>query len=147
MVPGAANRGAAKCAGILVEASSSGGAALQGCVVGFGINVSPAPYPPDVAARATSLERELGRVVDRGTLLVECLAALRARYDDVQRRAGAVLDAWRVHARPMLGRPVEWDARDGLRHGIAEDVDGSGALLVRAEDGTVRVMAGEVRWI
>lgn len=147
MVP-AAQGPATKLAGILVEASSSGGDALQGCVLGFGINVSRAPYPPEVAARATSLEHELGRTVDRGTLLVECLAALEARYDDIQSdRGSGVLDAWRAYARPMLRRAVEWHTRDGVRQGIAEDVDGSGALLVRAHDGIVRVMSGEVRWI
>jgi BirA family biotin operon repressor/biotin-[acetyl-CoA-carboxylase] ligase len=130
-----------KLAGILAEAAPSH------VVVGFGINVSPGVYSADVAARATSLERELGRAVDRGTLLVECLAALGARYDDLQcHRTGGVLDAWRAYARPMLGRAVEWDTRDGVRQGVAEDVDASGALLVRAHDGTVRVISGEVRW-
>jgi BirA family biotin operon repressor/biotin-[acetyl-CoA-carboxylase] ligase len=148
MIPASLGRRAAKLAGILVEASSSGGSAvLRGCILGFGINVGPAPHPPDVAPRATSLERELGRTVDRGTLLIECLAALGARYDDLQRhRAAGVLDAWRAYARPMLGREVEWDTRDGVCHGVAEDVDEAGALLVRTPEGTVRVIAGEVRW-
>jgi BirA family biotin operon repressor/biotin-[acetyl-CoA-carboxylase] ligase len=131
-----------KLAGILAEAAPAH------VVVGFGINVSPAVYPADIAARATSLERELGRTVDRGTLLVECLAAFEARYDDVQcDRTAVVLDAWRAFARPMLGRSVQWDTRDGVRQGVAEDVDASGALLVRTQDGTVRVISGEVQWI
>jgi BirA family transcriptional regulator, biotin operon repressor / biotin---[acetyl-CoA-carboxylase] ligase len=142
MIPAAVRGRDAKLAGILAEGGPSH------VVLGFGINVSPAPYPADVAARATSLERELGRRVDRGALLIECLVALAARYDDVQRsHASGVLDAWRAHARPMLGRAVEWDARDGVRQGVAEGVDGSGALLVRSGDGTVRVISGEVRWI
>ena len=142
MIPAGVRGRDAKLAGILAEGGPSH------VVLGFGINVTPAPYPADVAARATSLERELGRPVDRGALLIECLAALAARYDDVQRsRASGILDAWRAHARPMLGRAVEWDARDGVRQGVAEDVDGYGALLVRTGDGTVRVISGEVRWI
>jgi BirA family biotin operon repressor/biotin-[acetyl-CoA-carboxylase] ligase len=146
MAPAGLSGCATKLAGILVEASSSG-VAVRSCVLGFGINVSPAAYPPDVSARATSLESELGRAVDRGTLLVECLAALDARYDDVQRgRRSDVLEAWRGYARPLLGRRVEWDSHDGVRQGVAEDVDESGALLVRTHDGTVRVISGEVRW-
>ena len=142
MIPAAVKGSATKLAGILAEAGPSH------MVVGFGINVSPAAYPADVAARATSLEGELGRTVDRGTLLVECLAAFEARYDDVQSdRTAVVLDAWRTFARPMLGRSVQWDARDGVRQGVAEDVDGSGALLVRTQDGAARVISGEVRWI
>jgi BirA family biotin operon repressor/biotin-[acetyl-CoA-carboxylase] ligase len=147
MVPAALQGCATKLAGILVEASSSGGAAISNCVLGFGINVSPAAYPPGVSARATSLESELGRAVDRGILLMECLAALAARYDDVRcDRRAAVLDAWRVYARSLLGKRVEWDGHDGVRQGVAEDVDGAGALLVRTQDGSVRVISGEVRW-
>jgi len=48
-------------------------------VLGFGINIRRAAYPPDVVARATSLESELGRDVDRGLVLAECLAALSNR--------------------------------------------------------------------
>ena len=51
---------ARKLAGILAEAGGSAGA-VQHVVLGFGINVLPAAFPPDVAARATSLESELGR--------------------------------------------------------------------------------------
>ena len=148
LIPAALKGCAAKLAGILVEASSFGDGALHGCVLGFGINVSPASYPADVAARATSLERELGRTVDRGTLLVECLAALDARYDDLQcGRAAGVLDRWRAYARPTLGRVVECDTRNGVQKGVAENLDESGALLVRTGDGTVRVISGEVRWM
>ena len=55
-------------------------------MLGFGINLMPAAYPPDVAARATSIESELGRPIDRGLLLVECLAALHLRYRELQSR-------------------------------------------------------------
>jgi BirA family biotin operon repressor/biotin-[acetyl-CoA-carboxylase] ligase len=62
-----------KLAGILAEAGTSA-AGVQHVVVGCGVNLMPAAYPADVAARATSIETELGRPVDRGLLLVECLA-------------------------------------------------------------------------
>ncbi len=138
---------ARKVAGILAEAGESGGG-VGHVVLGFGINLRPAAYPPEIAARATSLEEEVGREVDRGVVLVECLAALATRYDDLLHgRSNAVLDAWRAYARPLLGRHVEWDGRDGVLRGIAEDVDGSGALVVRSGTGTARLMSGEVRWI
>lgn len=138
--------GPRKLAGILAEAGAAPGGAKH-VVVGFGINLLPAAYPREIAERATSLEVELGRSVDRGTVLAECLAALSARYDDLQRgRPTTVLDAWRAFARPMLGRPVEWDGREGTRRGVAEDVDESGALVIRTESGPERVISGEVRW-
>jgi BirA family biotin operon repressor/biotin-[acetyl-CoA-carboxylase] ligase len=138
--------GPRKLAGILAEAGGIPGGA-QHVVVGFGVNLLPAAYPREIAERATSLEAELGRSVDRGAVLAECLAALSARYDDLQRgRSSAVLDAWRAFARPMLGRPVEWNGRKGMQRGVAEDVDESGALIVRTESGPERVISGEVRW-
>jgi BirA family transcriptional regulator, biotin operon repressor / biotin---[acetyl-CoA-carboxylase] ligase len=144
--PGAGRAGR-KLAGILAESGAAPGGAPH-VVLGFGINVVPAAYPPDVAARATSLEAELGRPVDRDALLVECLAALASRYDEVHRTgAGGVLAAWRGYARPLLGRAVEWDDRGRVRRGTADDIDASGALIVRTGEGIARVISGEVRWM
>ena len=140
--------GGGKLAGILAETGSGEGP--QGephAVLGFGINLRRAAYPPDIAARATSLEDEAGREMHQGVVLAECLAAFAARYDDLQNdRTGALLDAWRAYARPLLGRPVEWETGGKIVRGVAEDIDASGALLVRTHSGTVRVIAGDVRW-
>jgi len=131
-----------KLAGILAERGT------DHVVLGFGINVLQAVYPPDVRARATSLELELGRSVDRALVLAECLAALAARYGDLNEgRDGAVMAAWRMRAASMLGRRVEWDVAGASQRGLAERVDDDGALLVRTESGLVRVISGEVRWI
>jgi len=138
--------GSRKLAGILAEHGSS--AAGDHVVVGFGINLRPAAYPPEVAARATSIEDELGRGVDRGLVLAECLAALAHRYEMLRRGVSdAVLGAWRARAAQHMGRTVEWDEERGARRGIAHDIDARGALLVRADDRIVRVVSGEVRWL
>jgi BirA family biotin operon repressor/biotin-[acetyl-CoA-carboxylase] ligase len=138
--------GSRKLAGILAEAGSS--AAGEHVVVGFGVNLRTAAFPPDVAARATAIESELGRDVDRGLVLAECLAALADRYRLLQSGArDAVISAWRSRAAHHLGRPVEWDTEHGVRRGIAHDIDSRGALLVRVDDRKVRVISGEVRWL
>jgi BirA family biotin operon repressor/biotin-[acetyl-CoA-carboxylase] ligase len=138
-----------KVAGILAEASSSNAAgAIQHVILGAGINVMPAAYPPEVAGRATSLEAELGRPSDRGLLLAEYLCSLAARYDDLQRgRAATVVGAWRARAAAMLGRRVQWEGAGATRDGVALDIDDTGALVVRTATGPVRVTAGEVRWV
>ncbi|MBI2189533.1 MAG: biotin--[acetyl-CoA-carboxylase] ligase [Acidobacteria bacterium] len=136
--------GERKLAGILAEASDS----LEYVIVGIGINVMPAVYPPDVAARATSLEEELGRVIDRGLLLAECLAALAAHYGELKAgRTGSVIEAWRRRAARTLGRRVRWEVGGAAAEGVAENVDASGALLVRTRAGIVTVAAGEVVWL
>lgn len=148
--------GARKVAGVLAEASTSVGAdlevglagAIRYVVLGFGINVMPAAYPPEVAARATSLEGELGRGVDRGLLLAECLLSLARRYADLRDgRTRTVVDAWRARAAPTLGRRVRCEADDPPREGVAENIDESGALLVRTRSGVVRVTSGVVTWL
>lgn len=136
-----------KLAGILAEAGRSADGRAW-VVLGFGVNVLPAAYPPEIAGRATSLEGELGRPVDRGLVLAECLVALSARYRDIrERRSSAVVSAWRARAASTFGRAVEWDAGATPQRGVAEDVDASGALVVRTDAGAVRVISGEVRWI
>ena len=93
-----------KLGGILAEAAGAGptGAAV---VVGYGINVSATAFPPELGDRATSLESELGRPIDRIQLFVETLAALSRRYDDLlDGRYDAILDAWRARARAASAR-------------------------------------------
>jgi BirA family transcriptional regulator, biotin operon repressor / biotin---[acetyl-CoA-carboxylase] ligase len=139
--------GSRKLAGILAEAGSSAGA-VDHVVLGFGINILRAAFPPDVAARATSIESELGRAVDRGLVLAECLAALSNRYGMLRRDGAAeVVAAWRARAATQMGRVVEWQGDRGARRGLAHDIDSSGALLVRVDDQIVRVISGEVHWL
>jgi BirA family biotin operon repressor/biotin-[acetyl-CoA-carboxylase] ligase len=139
--------GKRKLAGILAEAAAQGGA-LHFVVLGCGVNLRPAAYPPDLAERATSIEAELDRPADRALILAEILAALAARYADLQQgRFDAILSAWRERAPSLRGSPVEWDSPRGVQRGRAEDIDGTGALLVRANGRTERLIAGEVRWI
>jgi BirA family biotin operon repressor/biotin-[acetyl-CoA-carboxylase] ligase len=134
--------GPRKLAGILAE-----GAATH-IVVGFGVNVLDAAYPPDVAARATCLARELGRFVDRGEVLAECLSALWRRYQDLtEYRERSVIEAWRARAASMMGQAIEWEHHGTIERGRAKDVDETGALLMTTETGVIRVISGEVRWI
>ena len=139
--------GARKVAGILAEAGSATPSAPH-VVVGFGINLMPAAYPPDVAMRATSIEGELGRPVDRGLVLASCLAALTVRYEELQAgRTQAILQAWRQRAAATFGRPVEWTSGHGREQGVVLGIDDSGALLVRSARQTARVVSGELRWL
>lgn len=131
----------AKLAGILTEAARPGGAV----VVGIGINVAATPYPPDVAARASSLAAETDRPIERAAVLVETLAAL-ARW----RRALAAGDTarmlarWRELAPGSRAAVVEWSVQGRRRRGVTAGIDQEGALLVRRRDRIERLVAGEV---
>lgn len=138
--------GGRKLAGILAEAAAQSGS-LQYVVLGFGMNLQPAAFPPDLADRATSLEAETGRGVDRALILVEMLASLATRYADLRAgRFDAILSAWRRLAPSLASSWVEWDSAGGVVRGRAEDIDERGALLVRVGGKVERLIAGEVRW-
>jgi BirA family biotin operon repressor/biotin-[acetyl-CoA-carboxylase] ligase len=140
--------GRRKLAGILAEGVATASRELS-VVVGLGLNVgAAAAYPVDLANRATSLEGELGRPIDRALVCVETLAALAARYDDLlDGRYDAILDAWQRHAPGSHGARVAWDAAPGRRSGVTAGVDATGALLVRHGSTIERLVAGEVTWL
>jgi BirA family biotin operon repressor/biotin-[acetyl-CoA-carboxylase] ligase len=137
-----------KLAGILAEGvASAGSVGLQAVVLGYGINVGDAAYPPELAARVTALESELGRAVDRAAVCGESLAALRERYHDLlEGNFDAILDAWHARAFGGRGARVEWDTPSGTRSGVTAGIDDMGALLVQSGGSLERIVAGEVRW-
>jgi BirA family transcriptional regulator, biotin operon repressor / biotin---[acetyl-CoA-carboxylase] ligase len=134
--------GKRKLAGILAEGLAIG-SSQQSVIIGVGINVQPAAYPADVASRATSIEGELGRRIDRGELLAAVLISLWDRLAALAQSPGDILQAWRAASPNAIGTRVEWEGR----HGITTGVDDSGALLIRTPDRIERVIAGELRWM
>jgi BirA family biotin operon repressor/biotin-[acetyl-CoA-carboxylase] ligase len=130
-----------KLAGILAEGLSIG-TPDQAVVIGVGVNVLRASYPPDVATRATSVEDELGRAFDREALLMEILSALARRLDGLERDPGDILRAWRDASPTATGTRVEFDGK----HGVTAGIDEAGALLVRTPSGVERVIGGELHW-
>lgn len=140
--------GRRKLAGILAEGiAPSTGTTLETVVLGYGINIRPAVYPPEIADRVTALESELGRPIDRALVCAETLAALAVRYGDLlEGRFDAILDAWRGRAPESSGVRVSWETPQGPQSGTTAGIDGMGALLVRVGDRVERLVAGEVTW-
>jgi BirA family biotin operon repressor/biotin-[acetyl-CoA-carboxylase] ligase len=137
-----------KVGGILAEAAS-GDAGLEHVIVGFGINLRPAEWPPDLARRATSIEAELGALVPRSLVLIEVLAGFAARLRELRAgRSDAILGRWRALSPSAVGARVrartEKGWRDGQTAGIADD----GALLVSGfGGGLVRVTSADFEWV
>jgi BirA family biotin operon repressor/biotin-[acetyl-CoA-carboxylase] ligase len=139
--------GRRKIAGILAE-GSSGADGLQFVVLGCGINLRSAAYPPSLAPRAASLEAELGRPVDGARLLGETLVALNEQISAVAcGDREAMLRRWRELAPSANRARVEWIAGGATRRGTTAGIDEHGALLVRTREGTERIVAGEVKWL
>jgi BirA family biotin operon repressor/biotin-[acetyl-CoA-carboxylase] ligase len=136
--------GRRKLAGILAEAS---GSPANLVVVGYGINIQPAAYPPDLRDRATSIESELGRPVDRLLVLAETLSGMASRYADLlDGRYDAILDAWKRRAPSAIGTRVSWTTAQASMSGVTAGIDSDGALMVETGGGRDRIVAGELRW-
>ena len=135
-----------KVAGVLTEMASAGGSALH-VVVGIGINANAVEFPPEIAERATSLRRALGRAIDRVALLAALLDAFEPLCEEFDRRGpAAAVEAFEAHAAfpapcrvTALGRPGE--QIEGLALGVEPD----GALRLQDETGQIhRVISGEL---
>jgi BirA family transcriptional regulator, biotin operon repressor / biotin---[acetyl-CoA-carboxylase] ligase len=142
-----------KLAGILCEASAIG--TSDGVmVVGVGVNLQRAAYPPEVAGRATSLDAECDRPVALIDLVVACVVRLREQVSNLRGgRRAFVLDRWREFGRDGLNhRAVTWNDSHGSHRGFSCGVSDTGALLVRVADaaqGQARIehlIAGDVQW-
>jgi BirA family biotin operon repressor/biotin-[acetyl-CoA-carboxylase] ligase len=136
-----------KLGGVLSEAAGHG-ASVEAIVVGVGVNLLAAAYPKEIVGRATSIETELGRPIERAPLVAELLARL---HDVVSRlhdgHHDTICREWRRFAEAGLaGAGVCWHDRDRERRGRARDIDRDGALIVEADGRIERVVAGEVTW-
>ncbi len=137
--------GGRKLAGILTELATDP-ERVQWVVLGMGVNVNaePGDLPEELRPLATSLAGELGRPVARAPFVTGLLATLEGWLDrHAAEGFGPVRAAWRERSH-TLGREVR--ARVGEREveGVAEDIDETGALLVRARGKLERVLAGDV---
>jgi BirA family transcriptional regulator, biotin operon repressor / biotin---[acetyl-CoA-carboxylase] ligase len=135
-----------KVAGILTEMASAGGSALH-VVVGVGINANAVAFPPEIAERATSLRRALGRAVDRVELLAALLEAFEPLCEAFDRRGpAAAVEAFEAHAAFPAPCRVTAPGRPQERlEGIALGVEPDGALRLRDQTGQIhRVISGEL---
>ncbi len=124
-----------KLGGILTETSISG-QDIEFAVVGLGLNVNVNFRDRDDLPEATSLMMQLGHEIDRLEIVAAFVERFSARYAMLDRDDRLRAD-WSARL-TTLGRQIV--ARQGQESiaGLAEGVDESGALLIRADDGRLR---------
>jgi len=89
-----------KVCGILVEARAArgrGGERARGrpVVVGIGVNVNNAEFPPEIAGKATSIALEVGHAVSLKKMEEALLSSLGARYEQLLSEGfESVFQAW-----------------------------------------------------
>jgi BirA family biotin operon repressor/biotin-[acetyl-CoA-carboxylase] ligase len=137
--------GGRKIAGILLESrlAAAAGPASAGAgviAIGIGVNLGQRAFPAGLAARATSILLETGRVVERDA----ALGALLEAFDGWRTRLegeglGPVRERWLAQA-DTIGRRVSVDGVSG----VAVDLDADGALVLEDGGRRHRVIAGEL---
>jgi BirA family biotin operon repressor/biotin-[acetyl-CoA-carboxylase] ligase len=132
-VGGAGFRARRKIAGILAEASS-GPEGVTHVVLGIGINLRPASFPPELA--------------DRVAVLAQVLVALNRTVEELKSAGPPPLFArWLEMSPSACGERIEWDAPHGVQTGVSAGLAEDGALLARTAGGLTRIISGEVRWL
>jgi BirA family biotin operon repressor/biotin-[acetyl-CoA-carboxylase] ligase len=132
-----------KVTGILIETIG------DIAVLGIGVNVSGSlSDDPLLAPTAITLADAAGREISRELLFIDLLRRFDVRYADLSSNGNAARAAlfasWRERL-VTLGRRISVRQGECTLSGIAEDVDTSGALFLRLDDGTqVPVHWGDV---
>lgn len=113
--------------------------------IGLNVNIKKDEFPPELENIATSLEIESGQHIYRVPLLRSLLQHFESWYYRWLNEGFAIiLKNWRQLC-VTLDCPVTVHTIKESYSGYAFDVDDTGALLVRTEDGAVqRLVAGEV---
>jgi len=134
-----------KVCGIMTEMRTRGNE-IDYVILGLGINVNfpVTDLPQDIRETATTLQRECEKDVSTRKLFKTLILELDDMYDKLlSRQSGFILDSWRGKS-DTLGQQVRVVTIKESIEGNAVDIDESGALIVRTEDGKMRnIIAGD----
>lgn len=137
--------GGKKVAGILTELSADV-ERVHFVVLGIGVNLNAetGDFPPEVAEIATSVQVVRRSPVHRALFTAALLGQLETWVDRwTDEGFEPVRAAWKELS-STLGEEVLVRADNRELRGIAEDIDPSGALLLRVGDKLERVLSGDV---
>jgi BirA family biotin operon repressor/biotin-[acetyl-CoA-carboxylase] ligase len=130
-----------KCAGILIEASTTG-AELGPVVIGIGLNVNRLHWADELVPIATSLRaaRADQAELDRAEVLCALLFAVEAWVDRFALHGGAAVSAALDARLAMRGRRVRCGDAEGTLLGVAA----SGAIRIATDGGPRELIAGRL---
>lgn len=130
-----------KVCGILTELVAEADR-VECVILGIGLNVNTAQS--DLPPHATSLKLETGHDLDRNLLAAELLNRLESRLEQVTGPAwNKTRAAWNQRS-AVKGKSVKVTTLNDAVQGVAQDLDPSGALLVKTREGIKKVYSGDV---
>lgn len=134
--------GPGKLAGVLCEVEAAAPGPDVAVVIGLGVNLRVDEFPALVAG--ASLHSLVAEPPAPAVLFGSYLTELATRVGTLGRAGVAGLrQEWLAHA-AGIGERVTAQSASGTLTGVAQGIDDDGALLLAADGGTVRILAGDV---
>ncbi len=134
-----------KLAGILAETCETPKG--NAVIVGIGINLKAANFPPEIAETATSIQSETGFVPDSETLL-QSLTKYFAIYYEILHQSNdndRIIDEWMRRSSYGYGKTVKVILPDETIIGETRGLQADGALRLETPSGEIRLVhAGEI---
>jgi len=120
-----------KCAGILLESTSKGNE-INKVVIGIGINVNQPTFPGKYMLPPTSIKKEFKETVSREKFLSELLNIFEENLKFSLTAPQKIMNDWKSRCK-MIGEKIKIEDGDVVKHGIFEDVDITGSLLLKVD--------------
>ena len=139
--------GGKKVGGILTEMGAEPDR-LDWVTVGIGLNVNTprGSFPHEVKEIATSLFEAGGREIPRVGLLQGILTEFESLYGNLAESGFEPLRRMWKELSDTIGAHVVVTTPSGQLKGLAEDIDGDGALILKMESGVLeRIVAGSIK--
>jgi BirA family transcriptional regulator, biotin operon repressor / biotin---[acetyl-CoA-carboxylase] ligase len=137
-----------KLAGILTEMRVDADAEVgkvKFIVAGIGVNVNQSEMNEELATIATSLKMESGMEFSREAIVVEILNSFEINYKYFLRHGLGYFSGKLKEYSFIMGKEVVVISGLEMIEGTAEDIDETGNLILRLEDGRVkRIIYGDV---
>ncbi len=137
--------GGRKLCGILAEVCDT--TRDRACIVGIGINLSDAAFPPELRPIATSVAGATGRVPDREALLAALVPRLARRYAQLHEACGPAdtINAWCAASSYAQDKRVRVETGAETFTGTTRGLEPDGALRVETDAGEIKLIrAGDV---
>jgi BirA family biotin operon repressor/biotin-[acetyl-CoA-carboxylase] ligase len=137
-----------KICGILAEMTETKkGLAV---VVGIGINLTSANFPPELKQIATSIEYETGKKPDSQDILQNLTKQFAKFYRIFSDVSGAqkIREEWAKRSSYFFGKSVRVRLENETIFGKTRGIEENGALRVKTDDGEIKVVqAGDVEML
>lgn len=135
-----------KVGGLLVEISAEADR-INYCILGIGIdvNVLPEDFPDDIITPITSIFAETGNLINRAGLLARILREFEQRYRLLEEEEyTSIITEWKSLSL-TLDKRVQIKTLKKTYTGVAIDIDGHGALIIRKDNGKIeRCISGDI---